>query len=410
MGNINDLKNALLQSNTDVLIEAFGVFKRSHKSAVLSSDGRTLVPPQLGWHFCAGVPAVLPNRVERVFIDTAELAAMEAGIQQGNSFEIASLGFFYKMQGCYEFMPYDKELLLANQHFGLQTVHLNQRPPTGHALQLPTAAAAKPKSDLGWLKVAAMILAILSVMTISSQLFYEADWYENKGMALLKIFDDNQDTKPESTSVEEVIFGITKFSDSITRFEETEKQPLNLEGAPVDPGSEIVFEEKPLREASQVKFYATPFASAWQEMGLSDLQIRTESSSTLPVTAESPKLTTVMESSVAAPVSVDLNEQNLAQKELASPVSPAERPLLVDETESDSGSVYVVVGAFGEEGNANRLKEKLLKQGYQVSAMHSIKVGKLYRVVLEAPAGVEVEAFLIDIKKEVNPAAWVLAK
>jgi cell division septation protein DedD len=113
---------------------------------------------------------------------------------------------------------------------------------------------------------------------------------------------------------------------------------------------------------------------------------------------------------VPAQVSVDLNEQNLPQKELASPVSPTERPLSVEETEFASGSVHVVVGAFGEEGNANRLKEKLLKQGYQVSAMHSIKVGKLYRVVLEAPAGVAEEAFLIDIKKEVNPAAWFLAK
>lgn len=411
MGNINDLKNALLHSSTDVLIEGIGVFKRSHKSAVLSSDGRTLVPPQMGWNFCAGVPEVLPNRVERVLIDGAELNSLQQGIELGSSFEIATLGFFYKMQGCYEFMPFDKELLLANQHFGLHAVHLNQRAQATHVAQLPVNIPAKPKSDIAFLKVAAMILAILSVMTISSQLFYDASWYEHKGLALLNIFDENPESKPESTSVEEVIFGITKFSDSITRFEETNTQSFNLVDTQLEIQMQPSIAVEPLQEVRPLKFYENPFAAVWEATGPKAIQRQADATENSRSQVDLAKEENVVPPAQANEADNTSSRQVEAiDRTVAQDGAVIQNELKVAPAQEAAERIYVVVGAFAEQGNANKLKVKLQQQGYVVSPTHSIQVGKLHRVVLQAPAGAVEADFISSIKNSVNPAAWVLAK
>ncbi|MEM6725592.1 MAG: SPOR domain-containing protein [Bacteroidota bacterium] len=89
--------------------------------------------------------------------------------------------------------------------------------------------------------------------------------------------------------------------------------------------------------------------------------------------------------------------------------TPSDKTIINEEMpidKSDWVRKKIVVGAFGVEQNANRLSEKIRKDGYQTEIR---KIGQLFHVrVLVHSAKEEVKVILQEVQDQFNASAWIL--
>jgi len=374
---VENIAECLNAHQHPIQIADLGYIELAYRPARIQQHGRLLQPPRHIWVIRKG-ESLKPPHLKLEDFDENWRITLQQGLLGAVSFELPGLGMCYRHEGYFELLPAKSTPRIYPADFGLNA--LSVKPLEGVKKEVapvkPLAAAKSWKQSTWWLKIAAVFLALLFINLLMLQVLTEDGKLSFNQVAELNPFDSLTDRSP---------------------FTFEEEADLDTEVAAI--------EAKMYRIIQQAD-------SSIEKAADSALRVKAELSTAIPANAKSmvPKDSVVKPST---PTAIEIQPNKVEPKKALT--NGAVAPLISNQVKSAdpvklaSGDVQIVVGAFSASENAETLKKKLQKEGWNCQISKG-EGSSLHRVIVvkAAEKGGE-EVVLQEVKEKINPQSWILA-